>query len=617
MSPTEYYNPSGTQYECIPHEMRQPRQWVSFRIIPDPNGGKDRKRAYTPGTNTLASSDDPTTWGTFEAAMADVFAGRADHPGFVFTADDPYVVIDRDGCRDRTTGTIAPAARADIEHFNAYAEISQSDGGVHIIGRAVKPGTKCVKHEAGVECYDHGRMLTMTGNVLAGHETIRNCQTALTTFYRTHWPDPKPAPPRPEPAPALDLDDQALIDRLAGEANGKARQLLAGDASGYPSPSEARAALAWKCCFYIEDPQQIARILVARGPWNDADTDAQRERKAPRDAENAVTTYTGPRYSTDPSAPPPTQHDAPYPTDSTSCHPQLQAARAEIMQLKRDLVAKDQTIATLRERVARADARRKIARNRKLGSASTVASVLPDVIGDMKPQAPGTETPFRLPLGRLADETGLTPGTCSKQLKRLASYRMDGAPVIRVKTEDIPQTINQDTGEVIGQHKEIFVGTDLNPRALADVLADIDPDNAPKHGGKADRNVCPDHPTAGVVRRERTLRRVVHECAQCREVLSAETVPVGRERVDILDSIDADAPTQHDARYPDDAEPSRPAPTPHLDASPTSHTGVELPSIMPHRPTPTVADPPPSDGAIPKRDDPPDRVDVGKHWMWA
>jgi flagellar motility protein MotE (MotC chaperone) len=357
---------------------------------------------------------------------------------------------------------------------------------------------------------------------------------------------------------------------------------------------------------------------VARGPWKDADTDAQRERKAQRDAENAVTTYAGTCYSPDPSTPPSMEHHGPYPTDSMNCDTQLQAARAEIMQLKREIVAKDQTIATLRERVARADARRDIARNRKLGSASAVASVLPDVLGSMKPQAPGTETPFRVPLGRLADETGLKSSACSRQLKRIASYELDGAPLLRVETKTIPQSVNEDTGEIVGQHKEIFVGTDLNPRALADILAVLDPDNAPKHGGKPDRNVCPNHPTAGVLRRERTLRRVVHECAQCRDVLSAETVPVGRERVGTLDYIGADAPIDHDGAYPDDAEPNHPGPMHDHGATTNNHTGGELSTMMVHRPPPTVADPPSPDAAMPKHDSPPDRRDAfSQHWMWT
>jgi hypothetical protein len=138
-------------------------------------------------------------------------------------------------------------------------------------------------------------MLTMTGNVLAGHETIRNCQTALTTFYRTHWPDPKPAPPRAEPAPALDLDDERIVDLARRSANGtKFIDLYDGGISGHPSPSEARYALMGILNFYTDDAEQMERILQTSGQWT-AKCEARPELVRTEIAAQ-IADYTGPRY---------------------------------------------------------------------------------------------------------------------------------------------------------------------------------------------------------------------------------------------------------------------------------------------------------------------------------
>jgi hypothetical protein len=269
---------------------------------------------------------------------------------------------------------------------------------------------------------------------------------------------------------------------------------------------------------------------------------------------------------------------------------QLKASLQRESQLQAQIVAQNKTITTLRERVQRADARRKIARNRKLGSASTVASALPDILGSMKPQKPEADLRYRMPLGRVSDETGLSTDSCSKQLKRIGSYTTeDGAPVIRVETLDIPRSVNEETGEITRPHKEVWFDTDFSPRALADVLAALDPDNAPKHGGPADRNVCPDHPDAGVIRRSKNYRRTTHECAHCKRVLDKQTIEIGRESTQYVPSHAAQAPMPHDAGLDDiSSAPSEsdPTPNPQHAASTSNHTCDEsLTRKMRHRPS--------------------------------
>jgi putative DNA primase/helicase len=128
-----------------------------------------------------ASVSDPDTWTFCEHAEAACKAGGFDGPGFVFTKDDPYCGIDLDGCRDPSTGEIAPWAQEIINLMSSYTEVSPSGTGVHIIARAKLPSA-C--KGAGIELYDHTRFFTMTGDHLAGTPlTIEDAQEVATALW--------------------------------------------------------------------------------------------------------------------------------------------------------------------------------------------------------------------------------------------------------------------------------------------------------------------------------------------------------------------------------------------------------------------------------------------------
>src|SRR5688572_17252833 len=75
----------------IPLELRQKRQWVSFKVGPGTNGsGKLKKVPLIPGTDLKASPTDPDTWRTFEEAVAH------GHPAYCLTKEDGLVFIDLD-----------------------------------------------------------------------------------------------------------------------------------------------------------------------------------------------------------------------------------------------------------------------------------------------------------------------------------------------------------------------------------------------------------------------------------------------------------------------------------------------------------------------------------------
>ncbi|MEO3974361.1 bifunctional DNA primase/polymerase [Streptomyces sp. CAU 1734] len=137
----------------IPADLRTAGRWIR------------RSATKVPLTvdGSAASSTDPQTWSTHEAAFAST-AGVG--TGFVLSDEDDIVCIDLDHCRNRLTGALAPWA-ADIvrDAGTTYVEVSPSGDGLHIWGRAdVRQGRR-IRRPGGlaVEIYGTGRYIAMTG----------------------------------------------------------------------------------------------------------------------------------------------------------------------------------------------------------------------------------------------------------------------------------------------------------------------------------------------------------------------------------------------------------------------------------------------------------------------
>src|SRR5690606_22242295 len=98
-------------------------------------GGKRTKMPIAADTGKAASSTDPSTWTTFDEALAATrrFASIAG-VGFVFTADDPFCGVDLDECI--VDGKVVPEARRIIDSLSTYTEVSPSGLGVKLIAEA-------------------------------------------------------------------------------------------------------------------------------------------------------------------------------------------------------------------------------------------------------------------------------------------------------------------------------------------------------------------------------------------------------------------------------------------------------------------------------------------------
>ena len=177
----------GTNLDAIPREMKHERRWVlaDCNKLPKQPNGDD------------AESDNPYTWSDFDTAAAALAAqpGRFAALGFVLGGGWAGVDVDGANMLEGVKVNGAPMGMTEMieQQLETYAEVSMSGGGYHHIAR-VSEGFELggkkqfflrddlgefVKdargHKVGYEVYDgsKGRYFVVTGNVLEGHESIR------------------------------------------------------------------------------------------------------------------------------------------------------------------------------------------------------------------------------------------------------------------------------------------------------------------------------------------------------------------------------------------------------------------------------------------------------------
>src|SRR5262249_34005519 len=127
------YNGDITKLPPALAHLRAEKVWLCWRWFW--NGKKWTKpprRVDDPSRN--ASTIDPTTWGTYEQAVAQVRDGGADGIGFALK-DRNIGGVDLDHCRDPVTCQIEAWADDYIRRFpGAYVEATVSGKGLRILG---------------------------------------------------------------------------------------------------------------------------------------------------------------------------------------------------------------------------------------------------------------------------------------------------------------------------------------------------------------------------------------------------------------------------------------------------------------------------------------------------
>lgn len=251
----------------IPLELTERNQWVNWRSVLRPGTEKPTKQPLDPKSGRLASTIDPQTWGSFDEAAMRWRNGGADGIGFVFTADDPFVGIDLDACRDRETGEIEARARSIVESLDSYTEISPTGTGLHVICSGTLPPDG--RRKGKIEMYSEGRYFTMTGAVL--EEYPRDISDRTATLARVHasvfGAKPSQQGDSGEPPSRHKLTDDELLSRARSARNSSTFvSLWSGDVSRYASSSEADLALCNLLAFWSDgDPYQTDRLFRQSG----------------------------------------------------------------------------------------------------------------------------------------------------------------------------------------------------------------------------------------------------------------------------------------------------------------------------------------------------------------
>ena len=248
-----------------PKELTDLRQWICWRLEPDPKSDKPRKVPYDPRTGRRASSTNPDTWGTLAEAEAArdkyMFTGL----GFVFTDDCGLVGVDIDHCRNED-GSWNETAATILEKWPSYTEVSPSGSGLHIFFRGKMPGKGNKNSTSGVEMYAAARYFTMTGNHLEGTpENIADGTEALPWIHEAYIAKKKKSRKGNKPAMrSVALTDEQVLEKAQGSVNGDDFSALwEGEWQGkYGSQSEADLALCCSLAFWTgKNKEQMDRLF--------------------------------------------------------------------------------------------------------------------------------------------------------------------------------------------------------------------------------------------------------------------------------------------------------------------------------------------------------------------
>ncbi|RDZ54435.1 hypothetical protein C5C07_02565 [Haloferax sp. Atlit-4N] len=277
--------------EQLPDDLLERANWVGWRT--QTRGGAETT-VLKDATGGPASVTDPSTWTTFDEALASARDGPADGVGYVFTDDDPFVVVDIGECRDSETGATERWAWELVDRLDSHTQINPSGTGYHVLVRGTLPSGSDRAGSLGLS--DDAGFFPVTGDRLEGTSAaIAERSDVLAAIHGAYFeadPEPSPTPavesvaPDSDRAPVdarldevsgpgNDLADDEVIDRASTAVNGvKFTHLWRGDTSGYDDRDEADAALCSILAFWTAgDARQMCRLFrdcgLFRPKWDE------------------------------------------------------------------------------------------------------------------------------------------------------------------------------------------------------------------------------------------------------------------------------------------------------------------------------------------------------------
>jgi len=263
-----------------PKELTERKQWVCWRLVPDKDGGKDKKVPFSPKTGKTASSNKPDTWADYATAVSAHKHYGFSGLGFVFHEGDGLVGIDIDNCYDKETGNFNEIATAILAKQPTYAEFSPSGKGVHLFLKGTMPEGGNKNTATGVEMYGNLRYFTMTGRKIEGApDTISKDDDTLKWIHETYVRPQKKSKNKTKnkkKSVFIPLSDEELLGKVQESGDSEAFTLLWEGKwqDSFASQSEADLSFCCKLAFWSgKDKEQMDRLFrrsaLFRDKWDE------------------------------------------------------------------------------------------------------------------------------------------------------------------------------------------------------------------------------------------------------------------------------------------------------------------------------------------------------------
>lgn len=242
--------------------------WFLWRMEPN-DKGEMTKVPYSALYDGKAKSNFPSTWSTFFQAVNKLVNSTVhyDGVGICVQKSDRLIFIDIDHCID-SSGSMNEIASDIVSRMKTqFIETSQSGTGLHILALGEIPRS-FNNRKYGVEMYNSGRFVSMTGRALCENEPHEDDDAIRYLFDTYKTPDPKPEPIRERVSDFIHSDEWIIEHAMK---QNKFSQLYMGN-WGYPykSQSEADLALCGLLAFWTDcDHEQIDRIFRGSGLYRD------------------------------------------------------------------------------------------------------------------------------------------------------------------------------------------------------------------------------------------------------------------------------------------------------------------------------------------------------------
>lgn len=172
-------------YESIPQELKELKQWVCWKGIPDESRqGKLKKIPINPYTMGQAQSNNSETWADFKTALKS--SKKVSGIGFMFA--NGYFGVDIDDISEDIEkykeGETDNIVSEFIDGLQTYSEYSVSQKGIHLICKGKLPPQG--RRRGNVEMYESGRYFIMTGNIAAKYSNIKDCTEAIKVLHEKY-----------------------------------------------------------------------------------------------------------------------------------------------------------------------------------------------------------------------------------------------------------------------------------------------------------------------------------------------------------------------------------------------------------------------------------------------